>query len=182
MKTSKHIKRKHIKRKHIKRKQVSTKKKRKYKKRGGSVIEFMRNPNKFRDNQMNLELERQRRLNKQMFIHEILKELFYFDHTLQYSTNAEIDYKDDTIKEISKYIENVYDEIERLNTSKLKRRDLKEYVLEQLYLFLQHSDIPVADADELPLANSYLRVTSRRFNGELPANSFPIATPIPFDP
>ena len=178
MKTSKHIKRKHI-----KRKQVSTKKKRKYKKRGGSdgFLKFMINPNEFRDNQMNLELERQRRLNKQMFIDEILKELFYFDHTLHYSTNAEIDYKDDTIKEISKYIENVYDEIERLNTSKLKRRDLKEYVLEQLYLFLQHSDIPVADADELPLANSYLQVTSKRFNGELPANSILINS-IPFEP
>ena len=176
MKTSKHIKRKHI-----KRKQVSTKKKRKYKKRGGSggVFEFMMNPNRFRDHQM--ELERQRRLNKQMFIDEILKELFYFDHTLQYSTNTEIDYKDDTIKEISKYIENVFDENKKLNTSKLKRRDLKEYVLEQLYLFLQHSDIPVADADELPLANSYLRVTSIPFTGEPTTNSISINS-IPFEP
>jgi uncharacterized protein YggL (DUF469 family) len=169
MKTSKHIKRKHI-----KRKQVSTKKKRKYKKRGGSgdVLEFMINPNRFRDHQMNLELERKRRLNKQMFIDEILKELFpvRLDDTLQYSNNTEIDYKNDTIKDISEYIEKVYDDNERLNTSKLKRIDLKKYVLKELDLMLDYFHfIPVAD--ELPLIN------------KLPfAKSIPIANSIPFEP
>lgn len=116
MKTSKHIKRKHI-----KRKQVSTKKKRKYKKRGGSVFRMIMSPN----------YHQQKQIESQKFVDDILKKLFPNRFNGNLWNNAEINYDNDNIKNISKKIKDEYYKNER-SYSKLPIETLKKKLIQNL--------------------------------------------------
>lgn len=152
MKTSKHNKRKHI-----KRKQVSTKKKRKYKKRGGSVFRMIMSPN----------YHQQKQIESQKFVEDILKKLFPNRFNGNLWNNAEINYDNDNIKNISKKIKDEYYKNER-SYSKLPIETLKKKLIQNLNVseYFNFTQAYPAEVNllsqyntSLPLAYSELRAT-----------------------